>query len=175
MRRMSFVVLGAYALCGVGCSDDEDGGEGGSTTSGIPSSTRLSELTPDQATQLCEANVSTFSSIAQSACTLNAVAGSTDATQCEMMRTQCEMTVGADAGMSGGVDCSQVNTGDLTGCDVTVGEVDGCFQQLTSYFNGLSCENAGSLPPTPTCFASLQTSCPLFGGMPAMPVPDGGV
>jgi hypothetical protein len=133
-----------------------------STSSGVDGDTLMSALSKDEATHLCKAHQADFDGIASVGCIGQGVA-TRSKTSCETTRTQCEAN---DMGATS-VDCTAVDTSQLVGCDVKVSVAEGCLDDIGTWAKGITCSLAESpdpVPDPPSCFATLQSNCPLFAG-----------
>jgi hypothetical protein len=142
-------VLGIVILTGlvVGCGGSDDNGGG----SGVPSNKQLSDLTTQEATNLCNAHQADFDAIAIGGCRLATSVIAPD--QC----SSCDST--------GSVDCTGTNTSQVAGCTVTVGAYEDCLSKMADAFGSITCTTSQSMPSLPSCYQDIQTKCPsLLGG-----------
>jgi hypothetical protein len=181
-------VFAFYPACG-GSSDS--GGSGGNSSgsaqvsSGLPPQTMVSDLTADQATQLCNAVATstnrvitdekycTFFAVTQTLAPTGNGSFQLDATACDSAVQDC-LSNGQSFASGSGCDSGQV--ADIASCNVTVQEFQACYtaklQSASTLFGSLSCDRAptteevSSFDPNaqpPEC-DGLDQKCPgVFG------------
>lgn len=169
--RVFWLWIGLVAA--TGCGGDDSGKTGGSS-GGVSRSKQLGDLTDAEAKQLCEANPDIVSITAGGdVCEQGAVFASTSPEECRMLAMQCEQSAGTvdvgapDAGS--GDPCASATASGFEGCTLTVGELGDCIRDVASFFDRLTCDQAGSVAPSdvPQCFGTLQSKCPsAFGAGP---------
>ncbi len=147
------VLLWLYAL---GCF-----GRQPSSTSGVPSNKKLSQLSDSDVVALCNAHIEDFAQLSDAGCALRSLVG-TDPTECEAIRSECAGDTTGNA-----IQCSYADASARADCTLSVGEIESCLNQLFAFFDALSCAHAGSSPPMPPeCVADVKLGCPtLFNGV----------
>jgi hypothetical protein len=184
---------------GLACGGDSDDGDGGGNTpgggsstpieSGLPESTVVQSLTPQQFASACESlredvnrrlpvEVTT-----RGVCEAISAGGTNDPAMCRSLADGCVTQVNngnnpfvrrEDLDLSM-VECNS-DTSQLQGCTATVGELETCLQDQVDAVEGLladnDCDNAASidvddlealqaaLGAVPASCRSLQTECP---------------
>jgi hypothetical protein len=170
--RVAMILAGLCVAAVTGCGSDDDdgggtggtGGGGGSGGSGIAADKMLSDLTDDEAMQLCEDNKAALQAILDAACTIIGL-GEADEASCTTARDDCAAGLAADGG-NPVVDCTDPTVVDYGSCTATVGELQDCKDEVVTYSNSLDCSQAGNVPDAPACAQSLQDKCPDVLGTP---------
>jgi hypothetical protein len=172
MKLIGYLVFacGVLSLACGGESDSDDGDQPGGDTpgevdTGLPESTPLEDVTPEQYANACESlredvrgrlgpDVAT-----RGVCEVYAAALNDDAARCESDADVCVTQVNGNGLMLPGLtltradldfttfECNDV--GDLDGCSVTVGEFETCLEDQMSALEALmadnNCDNAASV------------------------------
>ena len=184
MRKFQFAVLACGVGLALGCggesSDGEGNGGGGAgageagaaVDTGLPEQAPLSSVTPEQYANACaslRANVQERlgpDRAVRGVCEVYEGALTDDPAQCRSSAESCVLDVNAGNGPAGitreqldftSFECG--DTGDLQGCDVTVGELETCLDDrmtaIEQVLDGNDCANAASV--------SLATLTQLLG------------
>lgn len=122
--------LGAALLC-CGLAFACGGGKGGGG-SGVPSSTLISDVTPDQAADLCESFIATQESPERTIdCNGEPVTVGINPEDIDAAVAECTAGIQSDV---------------MDGCPVTVGEAEACFDALSGFSDAAICEGV-MIPP----------------------------
>jgi hypothetical protein len=197
MTQIRYVALTCGLLAGLGCggeSDDGDGDTPGGDTAtpidtGLPDSTQVQALTPQQFTSACEAlradvdrrlpvEVTT-----QGFCEAYSAGLVNDPAECRSAAEICVTQVNNGSNMFvtredldlSMVECSS-DTSMLQGCGATVGELEVCLQDRVEAIEGLLADNdcdaaasidlddvvalGAALERVPASCTTLQAECP---------------
>jgi hypothetical protein len=190
------------AACG-GDSDDGDGGGGnagtgpvtaapGEVDTGLPESTPLEDVTPEQYANACEALREEVASrlgpdrAVRGVCEVFGGTATDDPTQCRATADACVPQVNDGTFLlpvtREQLDFTQFecgDTGELEGCSVTIGELETCLEDQMSSLEALlddnDCDNAASVgiaeasalvdlgSTSPPSCARVQDECPGVG------------
>jgi hypothetical protein len=186
-RHVPFVLL--LALGGFACGgSDEDGdaseeggsgsdgtagsgGEGGSSgSSGSPGadlddSAQASELSASEVADLCAAldDAAGLTGDVEAGCQAEAWLWTFDPQECEQIIVLCNDAGATMLGLELPAGCSQQGA-ELEVCEVTVGELIACAQELGEFWATRTCEEDNLTADGPSCDIDFQTRCPsLFG------------
>ena len=143
-----FLVAAVFGL--VACDDggdDSGGGGGGGFNSGVDESKQVSELTDEEANQICRAAEEYGDSLISKsqACTFASLLFSEDEASCNQFKAACEDAPEEEDEED---DCTEGLPPELEGCTATVAEMEACQEavagQVRSVIAGLSCADAGN-------------------------------
>lgn len=162
VNRALAVVLTACTGIGaaVGCGGDSD--SGGSADTGLPPTQLLSDVTPSEARQACEAVVDSFQRrfsqerITRATCTIAAALQSENASACNSFRDGCienAMEPGSETMMEleiGFDDPEQCEMAEFPDCgDTTVADLETCLadaqELMDAVLTRFDCSDAGNI------------------------------
>ena len=142
-----FVIIGGLAL--LACGGD---GDPPTFSTGLDSTTNVSELSASEAFGICEQSAELLQTFYQDLvsdktvlCTVAGVLAGDEST-CQMVVDVC-LETDLEGSPTPEIEADCEMSADLSDCDVTVGEVETCFNAQLALFNdafrGLDCSQAG--------------------------------
>ena len=157
-----------------GCDDDDGGGgasaaegsegtEGsetgsGETMSGLPAETLASEVTEEEAEQVCMGLAASIAVIEDPMvdCTEQGLEETDDVTSCEEVRDNCLLEKEPEE--DGGCTAEFILEG-FADCELTIAEFESCLMNVADQLSGISCED-GEAPDEHPCITDLVERCP---------------
>jgi hypothetical protein len=157
--RRTIVVAGCCAGLAGACGG---GGGGSSVDTGLSETRLLSDVTPEEATNACEAIERSFTTrlspetIVRAVCEMFGAVFTQNAADCRTMADTCVQDAENGDGdisldeLRQDFDCETESVGDdLEGCSATVGDLEACFEDTISLMEStltrFSCQDAGTL------------------------------
>jgi hypothetical protein len=117
----------------------------------------VNSITKAEALQLCKWAQADSAELIDGLCTLLAMDSDYEKEDCEMHKASC---VGSFPDASSRLsNCANMQTELYYNCNATVGEVEECFSQFSTYFRSLDCSQFGDVSHGPDCAEETGSEC----------------